>query len=193
MKIGIIDYGAGNIQSVKNALNKLGQDCIVSMDKKVLDSVDKIILPGVGNAGKAMENILKYELDSYLKSTNKPLLGICLGMQLLCTFSEENNTSCIGIIDGSLKRFEPTEKVPKMGWNKIDFESSDLFIDIAKDSYFYFVHSYYLPLCDHTIATADYGLKYSSVIHKNHFFGVQFHPEKSGKAGLQLIQNFINL
>ena len=193
MKIGIIDYGAGNVQSVMNALLKLNQSVIISNQIEELNQVDKIILPGVGNAKKAMEQLTKNQLVNYLKDYKNPILGICLGMQLLCTYSEENNTNCLDIIEGQVLRFNINQKVPKMGWNKIEFDDNELFKNIPKESYFYFVHSYYLPINAASIATAQYGVKYTSAIARNQYYGVQFHPEKSGSAGLQLLQNFIAL
>ncbi len=193
MNIGIIDYGAGNTMSVINALKRLEQNYFVSDQPTKLEQADKLILPGVGNAQKAMLQLRKKNLDDYLKAINKQVLGICLGMQLLTEYTEEQNTDCLQIIAARCRRFNQDQKVPKIGWNTVQFEDTPLFKNIPKSSYFYFVHSYFVPLDKSTIASTNYGTQYSAAIRKDLFYGVQFHPEKSGKAGLKLIKNFIEL
>lgn len=192
--IGIIDYGAGNTQSVKNALDRIGIDSFLSSDIAVLDKAEKLILPGVGHAQSAMNKLQINYLVDYLRQQKKELLGICLGMQLLCSTSEEGPTNCLGIIDEDIRLFDQkNKKVPLIGWNHVRHENHKLFKDIESDSYFYFVHSYYLPTSKFGIANADYFGSYSVAIQKSNFYGVQFHPEKSGKAGQQLLLNFCTL
>ena len=192
--IGIIDYGAGNIQSLKNAFDRLKIESFLSSDIAELEKADRLVLPGVGHASKAMQNLKEKELDSFLKAYQKPLLGICLGMQLMSSVSEEGETVCLNIFPEQVIKFKSnTLKIPKMGWNQIENNRSQLFDNIDSASYFYFVHSFYMPRCDETIASANYGIQYSAAIKTNNFFGVQFHPEKSGKAGLQLLKNFSEL
>lgn len=194
MKIAIIQYNAGNIQSVVYALNRLGIEPVVSDDIDTLQSADKIIFPGVGEAGSAMEYLKEKGLHKLIPSLKQPVLGICLGMQLLCSFSEENNTACLGVFDAEVKKISAQNlKVPQIGWNTIAPTKNPLFKNIDNPSYVYFVHSFYVPLNDYTIAKTSYGDEYSSAIAKGNFFGVQFHPEKSAAAGDQILKNFIKL
>lgn len=198
MRIGLIDYGAGNTRSVQFALKRLGIDSILSSDSTVLESCDKIIFPGVGEASSAMARLQGKQLDGFIKSTNKPLLGICLGMQLLCSQSEEGNTNCLGIIDAVVKRF-PNEhqgkkfKVPQVGWNSVYGLSTPLFQRVGENTFVYYVHGYYVPIGNYTIAVTDYTFVYSAAIRKNNYYATQFHPEKSGGAGEKILQNFLEL
>jgi glutamine amidotransferase len=200
MKIAIIKYNAGNVQSVSFTLNRLGITPMITDDKDVISSSDKIIFPGVGEAATAMNYLKEKKLDSVIKNLRQPVLGICLGMQLMCGFSEEGNTDCLGIFDQKIKLFRAldsidnlTVKVPKIGWNTIYNLRSALLKNIVNNSFMYFVHSYYAETGANTIASTNYILEYSSALQKNNFYAVQFHPEKSGKAGEQILKNFINL
>lgn len=197
MKVVLIKYNAGNIQSVKFALNRLGIEPIVTDNITEINSADKVIFPGVGEASSAMNYLKEKELDKIIKNLKQPVLGICLGMQLLCKHSEEGDTNCIGIFDAEIKKFNfgnnSDLKVPQIGWNKIFDLKSDLFKGINENDYMYFVHGYYANLCSDTIAMTDYGINYSSALNKNNFFGVQFHPEKSADDGQTLLENFIKL
>lgn len=195
MKVAIIKYNAGNIQSVKFALNRIGIEPVVSDDIVEITSADKIIFPGVGEASSAMNYLKEKQLDKTIQELKQPVLGICLGMQLLCKHSDEGNTTCMGIFDTNVKKFKFENKnelkVPQIGWNKIFNLKSDLFKGIKEKDNMYFVHGYYASLCNDTIAETDYGINYSSALNKNNFYGVQFHPEKSSNAGQLLIENFI--
>lgn len=193
MKITIIDYGAGNVQSVLFALERLGYNGIVTANKELIESADKVIFPGVGEASSAMKMIREKQLDEIMRNLKQPVLGICLGMQLLCKSSEEGNATGIGIFDIEIKRFSNELKVPQMGWNTITNLKSKLFNTIKDEEYMYLVHSYYAPDNDYAIATTNYGLHYASAIQKDNFYGVQFHPEKSGSAGEQILKNFLEL
>lgn len=196
MNIVIIQYNAGNIQSVLYALERLGVSAMVTDNIDAIQSADKVIFPGVGEASTAMAYLKERKLDQFIINLKQPVLGICLGMQLMCAYSEENNTSCLGIFEAQVKLFKPTEatiKVPQMGWNNITHLKTDLFKGVAENSYTYFVHGYFAALGAHTIATTNYIQPYSSALHKDNFYGVQFHPEKSATVGSQIIQNFINL
>ena len=193
MKIVIIDYGAGNIQSIIFAIKRLGYDAILSSDPKEIKSADKVIFPGVGEASSAMEKLMGTGLDKLIPQLTQPVLGICLGMQLMCDFSEENNTKGLGIFNIDVKRFSNTLKVPQIGWNQIRELQSPLFNGIKNDDYMYLVHSYYAPLCENTIASTDYDIAYSSALQKANFYGVQFHPEKSSVSGSLLLKNFLEL
>ncbi|AFM06171.1 imidazole glycerol phosphate synthase, glutamine amidotransferase subunit [Bernardetia litoralis DSM 6794] len=203
MKIVIIDYKAGNIRSVDFALQRLGINAVVSADKDVLRSADKIIFPGVGHAESAMQHLKNADLDTFIPTLKQPVLGICLGMQLLCSHTEEGNTKGLGIFDVNVKEFKPinsVDKVPHMGWNttenlKGELFDSDLF-NKAKDSnqnQFYFVHTYYAELCKDTVASCDYILPFSAALQKDNFYAAQFHPEKSADAGEELLKNFLKL
>lgn len=199
MQLVIIKYNAGNIQSVLYALERIGVEALVTDDEALIKSADKVIFPGVGEASTAMNYLKERGLDTIIKNLNQPVLGICLGMQLMCAYSEENNTDCLGIFDEQVKKFNPdiiTQsdlKVPQIGWNTISDLKSPLFGDIKENSYCYFVHGYYAAKGEHTIATTDYVLPYSAALHKNNFYGVQFHPEKSAAIGEQILKNFIKL
>ena len=195
--IGIIDYGAGNIRSVSNALNRLSVPHFVSHDCGELTKADKLIFPGVGEARSAMDALAQNGLTDWLKDVRVPFLGICLGMQLLFEHTTERATDCLGIISGTNTRFtsEKSElKVPHMGWNQVQHNGDNpLFSGITSGENFYFVHSYYAPLVPSTIGRTEYSVQFTSALQQNNYYGVQFHPEKSGKAGLQLLKNFIDL
>ncbi len=193
MKIVIIDYGAGNIKSIQFALKRLGFDAILSSNPDEILSADKVIFPGVGEASNAMRKLKENALDTLIPNLKQPVLGICLGMQLLCDHSEEGNTDGLGIFNVSVKRFSKEVKVPQMGWNTITNLKSTLFKGIRDQEYMYLVHSYYAELCDETISSTNYELNYSSALQKDNFYGVQFHPEKSSSAGEQILKNFIEL
>ncbi len=193
--IAIIDYNAGNIQSVEFAMERLGVDYITTNDKEKIRQAEKVIFPGVGEAKNTMEFLKAQGLDTFIKELKQPVLGICLGMQLMCQHSEEGDVDALGIFDATVKLFKPQngEKVPHMGWNTITDVKGKLFTNDLEAKYVYFVHSYYAELCDETVATTNYTLPYSSALHKNNFYATQFHPEKSGDVGEQILKNFINL
>ena len=221
MNLTIIKYNAGNIQSVLYALERIGVHAVVTDDHEQIKSADKVIFPGVGEANSAMRYLKGRALDKLIINLKQPVLGICLGMQLMCRYSEENDTNCLGIFDENVKLFRPVEedeetqedqlneifvvappkreetkyklKVPQIGWNNIYDLKTDLFKNIAENSYCYFVHSYYASLGEHTIAATDYVQPYSSALHRNNFYGVQFHPEKSADVGEQILRNFLEL
>lgn len=193
MKVAIIDYGAGNVQSVLFALERLGFNGIVTNDWKTIKSADKIIFPGVGEASSALKMLQETNLDLLIPLLRQPVLGICLGMQLMCKFSEEGNTNGLGIFDVDVIKFSNDVKVPQMGWNTIYNLKSPLFKGIKENEYMYLVHSYYAPVTEYTIATTNYELEYSSALQRGNFFGVQFHPEKSGVFGEQILKNFLQL
>jgi glutamine amidotransferase len=194
MKTAILKYNAGNITSVEFALKRIGVDGIVSSNPEEIQSADKVIFPGVGEASSAMNYLKENNLDKIIKELKQPVLGICLGMQLMCEYSEEGNTNCLGIFNKKVKHFGSHEfKVPQIGWNNIMNLKSPLFKSVREDSFVYFVHGYYVELGENTICTTDYILKYSSALQKNNFYGVQFHPEKSGDVGEQILKNFIEL
>ena len=193
--IAIIDYKMGNLRSVENALKRLGAEFTVTADADVIRSADRVLLPGVGNAAEAMENLRKADLTQVIRSLRRPVLGICVGMQVMCRHSEEGDCDCLNIFDSHVKRFVPTQelKVPHMGWNKISNLESKLFKGISGGEYVYFVHSYYPELCPDTIATTTHGAMFSSALKYENFYGTQFHPEKSGDVGERIIENFLNL
>jgi glutamine amidotransferase len=196
MNLTIIQYNAGNIQSVLYALERVGVSATVTDDPALIQTSDKVIFPGVGEASTAMAYLKERNLDQLIVSLKQPVLGICLGMQLMCRHSAENDTNCLGIFDEQVLAFKATEKttkVPQMGWNNIRNLKTDLFNGVSENSFAYFVHGYYAGLGTNTIATTDYIEEYSSGLHKNNFYGVQFHPEKSAELGEQIIQNFLAL
>ena len=191
--IAIVKYNAGNITSVKNAVERLGYSCIVTDDEAILKESKKVIFPGVGEASSAMKYLKDKGLDLVIKNLTQPVLGICLGQQLLCQFSEEGNTKCLGVFDANVKRFEPKLKVPHMGWNTISEIRSELYNGISADTDFYFVHSYYAEICNETSSICSYILPFSASMEQNNFYATQFHPEKSSSAGEQLLMNFLKL
>lgn len=196
MKVVIIRYNAGNICSVDYALKRLGVEAEISADPAVIRSADKVIFPGVGEAETTMEHLKATGLDKLIKDLKQPVLGICLGMQLMCKHSEEGNADCLGIFDAEVKRFVPKrheDKVPHMGWNTITDTNSALFNGFDKDEFVYFVHSYYVPVNEHTAATTDYIHPFSAALHKDNFYATQFHPEKSGSVGERILKNFLDL
>ncbi len=193
--IAIIDYKMGNLRSVENALKRLGAEFVVTADAEVIRRADRVLLPGVGNAAEAMENLRKADLVDVIRSLRRPVLGICVGMQVMCRHSEEGDAKCLGIFDARVKRFVPTaeEKVPHMGWNSISNMESKLFKDIKGGEMVYYVHSYYPELCPDTIATTRHGVMFSAALKYENFYGTQFHPEKSGDVGERIIANFLKL
>lgn len=193
--IAVIDYNAGNIQSVEFALERIGVDYITTNDKEKIRQADKVIFPGVGEAKNTMEFLQAEGLDALIKDLKQPVLGVCLGMQLMCQHSEEGDVDALGIFDAQVKRFIPVngEKVPHMGWNTITNVKAPLFNTELEGEYVYFVHSFYAEVCEDTIATTNYTQAYSSALHKDNFYATQFHPEKSGDVGEQILKNFINL
>lgn len=196
MKVAIIKYNAGNIFSVQHSLQRLGIEALITADKEVISGADKIIFPGVGQAETTMNYLRSQHLDHLIKELKQPVLGICLGMQLMCDYSEEGNTDCLGIFHTPVKRFIPTQqeyKVPHMGWNTLTHLDSDLFKGMEDNEFVYFVHSYYVPVNEYTAAQTDYILPFSAALHKDNFYATQFHPEKSGKTGEQILVNFLNL
>ncbi|MCQ2375177.1 MAG: imidazole glycerol phosphate synthase subunit HisH [Salinivirgaceae bacterium] len=199
MKIVVIKYNAGNIRSVCNALKRLGYEAEITDDVEKIKAADKVIFPGVGEASTTMKYLRESGLDKVIVSLKQPVLGICLGMQLMCKFSEEGNVDCLGIFDVPVKRFQlPAQnvdnlKIPQMGWNTITSVKSPLYNAQLENQYVYFVHSYYVPLCDYTAATTNYTISYSSSLHRDNFYATQFHPEKSGSVGEQILKNFLEL
>jgi imidazole glycerol-phosphate synthase subunit HisH len=187
--IAIIKYNAGNITSVQNALNRLGYESIITDDEAEIRNADKVIFPGVGEASTAMQYLRERKLDTLIKSLIQPVLGICLGQQLMCNFSEENNTDCLGVFE----LFPPTELVPHMGWNNTETSKSKLFEGITKTDNFYFVHSYYASICENTIAVCNYILPFSAAMQKDNFYATQFHPEKSADVGERVLRNFLEI
>ena len=194
MNLSIIKYNAGNIQSVMIALERLGVSAVVTDDVEEIKNADRVIFPGVGEASTAMEYLKAKKLDELIRDLKQPVLGICLGMQLLCDHSEENDTECLGIIPVQVKRFsDPQLKIPQMGWNSIHGLKSPLFKNIEEGSFIYNVHSYYAEDSEYSIATCNYGLYYSAAIHKDNFYGVQFHTEKSADTGDRILRNFLTI
>ncbi len=194
MKVAIVKYNAGNIESVKNALDRLGVDSVVSDNSEALQTADKVIFPGVGEASTAMEYLRERKLDDVIKSLTQPVLGICLGMQLLCDYSEENETKCLGILPYKVRLFESdTLKIPHIGWNTISDLRGELFVNVSDDSYVYFVHSFYVETGTETTAGCDYSLKFSAAVQYKNFYAVQFHTEKSGKVGEKILENFLRI
>lgn len=198
MKVAIVKYNAGNIYSVVNALRRLGVEPVISDDADILTSADRVLFPGQGEAKSTMAYIKEHRLDKIIKNLTQPVLGICIGQQLLCSHSEEGDTDCIGLFPMEVKKFRPTrheDKVPAIGWNKIQLgdEPCKLFKGLDNDTYVYFIHSYYVPVNQWTIATSDYTVPFSAALHMDNFYATQFHPEKSGKAGEQILRNFLEL
>jgi glutamine amidotransferase len=196
VELTIIKYNAGNIQSVLYALERIGMNAEVTDDMERIKKSDKVIFPGVGEASSAMRYLQERKLDKLICGLSQPVLGICLGMQLMCRYSAENATKCLGIFDEEVNLFKATEtgiKIPQIGWNTIYNLKTPLFRDVPEQSYCYFVHSYYASLGEHTIGTTDYIMPYSSALHKDNFYGVQFHPEKSAAVGEQILKNFLEL
>ena len=193
MKIVIINYGAGNIQSIKFAFQRLGYMAILSNDPEEIMTADKVIFPGVGEASSAMKMLRLSRLDSLIPQLTQPVLGICLGMQLMCNSSEEGNTTGLGIFDVDVVKFTNKVKVPQIGWNEISNLKTSLFKGVAEKDHIYLVHSFYAPLSKETIATSEYELPYSAALAKDNFYGVQFHPEKSSMVGERILKNFLQL
>lgn len=196
MNVAIVKYNAGNVYSVVNALRRLGIEPELTDSAERLAAADRVIFPGQGEARSAMEYLKERRLDEVIKDLRQPVFGICVGQQLLCRHSEEGDTECIGVFDADVRHFVPKrheDKVPAMGWNRITDLSSPLMKCIEEGEYVYFVHSFYVPLCESTIATADYIQPYSACLHKDNFYSAQFHPEKSGKVGARILQNFLDI
>ncbi|MCS6821517.1 MAG: imidazole glycerol phosphate synthase subunit HisH [Microscillaceae bacterium] len=197
MKVAILQYNAGNVQSVRFALERLGVSPIVTYDQQTLISADKIIFPGVGEASTAMQFLKEKQLDKLIPTLKQPFLGICLGMQLMCKFSEEGKTTCLGIFEETVRLFDNSQnlacKVPHIGWNNLQKLKSPLFKGLSENCEVYFVHSYYVPLNSYTIAQTDYLVPFSAALHKKNFFATQFHPEKSATVGEKILQNFLEL
>ena len=196
MEVAIIKYNAGNIYSVSYALKRLGIEATITANPELLHKADKVIFPGVGEAQTTMEYLKEHKLDSIIKDLKQPVLGICLGMQLMCRYSEEGNADCLGIFDTDVKRFIPQkheDKVPHMGWNTITNTKEGLFNKQLENQFVYFVHSFYVPVNEFTAATTDYIHPFSASLHKDNFYATQFHPEKSGQVGEVILNNFLNL
>lgn len=196
MSIAILKYNAGNIRSVSHALQRLGTEGIITDDETLLRTADKVIFPGVGEAETTMQYLRSHGLDTLIKSLRQPVLGICLGQQLMCNHSEEGDADCLGIFDVPVVRFQPEawqDKVPHMGWNTISDYAGPLFKDFSKPEFVYFVHSFYVPVCDFTAATTEYIVPFSASLHKDNFYATQFHPEKSGSVGERILRNFLEL
>ena len=193
MKIVIINYGAGNIQSIKFAIQRLGFEAVLTSDVNEILAADKVIFPGVGEASSAMHKLKASGLDALVSTLKQPVLGICVGMQLMCNATEEGDTKGLGIFDVDVVKFSKKVKVPQIGWNQIANLKSDLFSGISEGEYIYLVHSFYAPICKETIATSEYELEYSAALQKNNFYGTQFHPEKSSTVGEKILMNFLNM
>lgn len=196
MNVAIVKYNAGNIYSVVNGLRRLGVEPLLTDNAEALTKADRVIFPGQGEAGSTMAYLREHGLDAVIRDLKQPVLGICIGQQLLCRHSDEGDARCIGVFDSDVVRFQPRrheDKVPAMGWNALYGLRSPLFRGVEEGEYVYFVHSFYVPLCEHTIATADYILPYSAALRRGNFFATQFHPEKSGSTGEKILANFLNL
>ena len=196
MEIAIVKYNAGNIYSVDYALKRLGIEPVITADPELLKKADKVIFPGVGEASNTMGYLKNHKLDLLIKDLKQPVLGICIGMQLMCRFSEESQTTCMGIFDAEVKRFVPQkheDKVPHMGWNALTNGHNEVFPKELNNQFVYFVHSYYVPVNEHTIATTEYIVPFSAALHKDNFYATQFHPEKSGTVGESILRNFLTL
>jgi glutamine amidotransferase len=196
MTVAIVKYNAGNIYSVDYARKRLGIEPIITADKEILQKADKVIFPGQGEATQTMQYLKAHRLNELISDLKQPVLGICIGMQLLCQFSEEGNVDCLGVFDVPVLKFKPEkqeDKIPHMGWNTLTNLKSDLYRGLQDEAFVYFVHSYYVPVNDYTIAEADYTLNFSASMHKNNFYATQFHPEKSGIVGEVILKNFLKL
>lgn len=193
MNVVIIDYGAGNTKSVQFALKRLGVVAVLTNNFDLILKADKVIFPGVGHASSAMEQIKRFGLEQLMPTLKQPVLGVCLGMQLMCKFSEEGNTDGVGIFDLEVVKFSDKNKIPQIGWNTIFDLKSELLNGLDENEFMYFVHSYYVPVATETIATANYGLDFSAALQKNNFYGCQFHPEKSGDKGELILKNFLKI
>lgn len=196
MEIAVVKYNAGNVRSVHNAFRRLGIEPLLTDDAEVLQRADGVVFPGQGEAFGAMEYLRGHGLDEIIRHLRQPVLGICIGQQLLCRHSEEGNTDCLGVFDADVKRFVPqshSDKIPSMGWNKLTDLRSPLFKGLPTEPYVYFVHSYYVPVCEWTAATADYIHPYSASLQQGNFLATQFHPEKSGKVGEKILSNFLDI
>lgn len=191
--IAIIDYVAGNVKSVENAVRKLGYETLITLNPEEIKNADKVIFPGVGEASTAMNYLKSLKLNELIPTLKQPFLGICLGQQLLCDFSEEGNTKCLGIFDLKVKQFPATDIVPHMGWNNLQKISGKLLNGISEDDNFYFVHTYYCEIGENTTSECDYILPFSATLQKDNFYGTQFHPEKSGDVGSLILQNFLKI
>jgi glutamine amidotransferase len=192
--IAIIDYNTGNLRSVQNALARLGAEFVVTSDAAVLRGAERVVMPGVGEASTAMQNLRERGLDEVVRSLTQPVLGVCLGLQLMCRHSEEGDVECLGLFDAHVRRLNaPGLKIPHMGWNTVDGLRSPLFEGVAGGSYLYYVHSYGAEICPQTIAATTYGAPFSAAIARGNFFGAQFHPEKSGAAGERILSNFLKI
>ena len=193
--IAIVDYKMGNLRSVENALRRLGVEFAVTADADVIRRAERVLLPGVGNAAEAMENLREAGLVDVIRSLRQPVLGICVGMQVMCRHSEEGNVDCLGIFDARVRRFEsaPDVKVPHMGWNTLTETNSGLFKGFTKEEFVYFVHSFYVPVNEYTAAVTDYIQPFSAALHKDNYYATQFHPEKSGGVGERILRNFLEL
>ena len=193
MKVAIIKYNAGNVLSVTHALHRMGLDPVITDDPVLLHDADKVIFPGVGEASTSMDYLKKRNLDKVITGLRQPFLGICLGLQLMCRHSEENNTPCLGIFDLEVKKFPPVDKVPHIGWNKLEISENPLFKNSPESVFLYYVHSYYAEVGPGTIATSEYITSFSAALNKDNFFAMQAHPEKSGKDGALILENFVKL
>ncbi len=196
MNVAVVKYNAGNVYSVVNALRRLGVEPLLTDNVEDIKSADKVVFPGQGEAASAMDYLRRYGLDVVIKGLRQPVLGICIGQQLLCRHSEEGNTDCLGVFDVDVRRFQPScheDKVPAMGWNSLYGLESPLFKGVSDGEYVYFIHSYYVPVCDFTVANSDYIQPYSAAMHKDNFYATQFHPEKSGRVGEVIMRNFLEI
>lgn len=193
MKTAIIQYNAGNIKSVSNALHRLQEEHVITNDPDLIRSAERVIFPGVGEASTTMAFLRKKKLDTLIGELRQPVLGICLGMQLMCKYSEEGNTSCLGIFDLPVKKFTPPLKIPHMGWNSLHQAQKPLLGCEIENEYVYFVHSFYVPVAKETAAVTHYGIPFSAALQKDNFFATQFHPEKSGSIGEKILRSFLNL
>ena len=196
MNVAIVKYNAGNVYSVTNSLKRLGVEPMLTDDADALAKADCVLFPGQGEAKGAMAYLKERRLDEVIRNLKQPVLGICIGQQLLCRHSEEGDVDCIGVFDAEVIRFRPQrheDKVPQMGWNSIGNLKSGLFEGIEEGSHVYFVHSYFVPMCSDTIATTDYIMPFSAALHRDNFYATQFHPEKSGDTGEKIIENFLKM